>query len=458
MKKFSTELTIAYFLIPIFSFAQTSACGGYHSLSICNDHTVQTWGDDLSGQLGDGEPRISSATPVHVIGLTGITAVSGGLSHSLALKNDSTVWAWGSNYSGELGSGSNTVDTALPGMVTGLSGIIAIVAGREHSLALKNDGTVWAWGNNNKGQLGNGTNTISRIPIQVTGLTGIIAIRGGLYFSLALKNDGSVWAWGDNFFGQLGNGTNVDSNIPIQVSLLSGITAIATEGNHCLALKNDSTISAWGCNNNGQLGDATNSNSNIPLQLGLTGIIEIGAGGYHSLAVQNDGSVWTWGMNTWGQIGNGTSTGSPVPIHIAGLSGIISVSGGIYFSLAKKNDGTIWTWGEGGHGQLGDGTGVDRNIPTQTVSLCQNTTTVNEITDENTFSIYPNPSNETLVITLTVDTFNQNQFQIFNSIGELIKEVSLSQTLQININDLPNGLYFIHQKKYPQKTLKFIKK
>jgi hypothetical protein len=151
------------------------------------------------------------------------------------LKNDGTVWAWGYNGDGELGNGTNT-DSNVPVPVSGLSGITAIAGGGYHSLALKNDWTVWAWGYNEYGQLGNGTNTDSNVPVPVSGLSGITAIAGGEYHSLALKNDWTVWTWGWNGYGQLGNGTNTDSNVPVQVSGLTGIMAIAGGGSHSLAI------------------------------------------------------------------------------------------------------------------------------------------------------------------------------------------------------------------------------
>jgi hypothetical protein len=157
---------------------------------------------------------------------------------------------------------------------------------------LKNDGTVWAWGRNDYGQLGNGTNTNSNLPVPVSGLSGVTDIAGGFYHSLALKNDWTVWAWGYNNDGELGNGTNTNSNVPVQVvtslggPALSGITDIAGGGLHSLALKSDGTVWAWGRNSEGELGKGTNTNSKVPVQVsGLTGVTAIAGGGYHSLAI-----------------------------------------------------------------------------------------------------------------------------------------------------------------------------
>jgi alpha-tubulin suppressor-like RCC1 family protein len=200
-------------------------------LSISRTYATTTsglfaWGDNDYGQLGTGTTTnyIPSYIPVQVSGLTGVTAIAGGRGHSLALKGDGTVWAWGDNSS-------------TPGQVNNLTGVTAIAAGGGHNLALKGDGTVWAWGYNPNGQLGTGTTTISStIPVQVSGLTGVTAIAAGGNHSLAPKGDGSVWAWGYDQHGQLGNGTATDSSTPVQVSGLTGVTAIAAGEEHSLAL------------------------------------------------------------------------------------------------------------------------------------------------------------------------------------------------------------------------------
>jgi hypothetical protein len=232
---------------------------------------------------------------------------------------------------------------------------------------LKNDGTVWAWGYNNYGQLGNGTYSNSNVPVQVSGLTGVTAIAWGWWHSLALKNDGTVWAWGYNKQGQLGDGTKTDSNVPVQVSGLTGVTAIAGSWKHSLALKNDGTVWAWGYNGDGQLGNGTNTNSNVPVQVsGLAGITAIAGGYQHSLALKNDGTVWAWGYNGDGQLGNGTNTNSNVPVPVSGLTGITAIAGGGYHSLALKSDGAVWAWGENYSGQLGNGAwGDNSNFPVQ---------------------------------------------------------------------------------------------
>jgi alpha-tubulin suppressor-like RCC1 family protein len=266
------------------------AAGGYHSLALKSDGTVRAWGYNYYGQLGDNSTT-ERDSPVNV-SIAGVTAIACGGYHSLALKSDGTVWAWGNGSYGQLGNGANASINQIPVQVLNLTGIKAIAAGFYHSLALKNDGTVWAWGYNLWGQLGTGNNNNSNVPVKITTLSGMTAIAAGGTgasnegsHSLALKNDGTVWAWGWNYYGQLGNGTNTDSNSPVQVSGLGGIKAIAAGGWHSLAVTTGGLAKAWGYNSYGELGNGHNANSNVPVAVSnITGVTGIAGGGYHSLA------------------------------------------------------------------------------------------------------------------------------------------------------------------------------
>jgi len=245
------------------------SAGGVHSLALKSDGTVWAWGSNIYGRLGNGT-NTDSNLPVQTSSLTGVIAIAGAGYHSLALKNDSTVWAWGYNNNGQLGNG-NYSNSNVPVQTIGITKVKAIAGGgRYFSAAVKNDGTVWAWGSNAYGQLGNGAIfTGTNVPVQASSLTGVKNVEAGEYFTVALKNDGTVWNWGRNDFGQLGIGNNTDSSVPVQVTGLTGVNTIA-KGEfyfHTYALKNDNTIWSWGSNFYGQLGTGNNTTSNVIVQI-----------------------------------------------------------------------------------------------------------------------------------------------------------------------------------------------
>lgn len=317
---------------------------------------LKGWGADEHGQLDGGIFNFQAQpTPANIMG--GVRAAGAGQSHSLAVKKNGTVWAWGQN-GGRLGNG-DTADTATPVQVTGLANAVAVAGSWTHSMALLGDGTVWAWGGNDSGQLGNGTTASSLVPVQVSGLTNIVAVDAEYAQSFALARDGTLWAWGENAWGQVGNGTTIDQLSPVAV--LSGVKAVAAGQSHTLALKSDGTVWAWGNNWFGQLGlgtqtDGVQSPTQVP---GLAGMTAIGAGYDHSLAVAANGTVDAWGDNLYGQValpGGYADEFRTSPVQIAGPTGAIAVTGGWTYSLALGADGHYWGWGADGSGQLGDGT------------------------------------------------------------------------------------------------------
>ena len=347
---------------------QMVSSGCDNSFALKSDGTVWAWGINTGGQLGDGTSGADKNSPVQIKGLTGIIAIASGRYHTLALKSDGTVWAWGANFGGQLGD-DTTINKSSPVEVSELTGVIAIAGGGNHSLALKSDGTVWTWGYNNNGQLGNGTSGDGKdksSPEQITGLSEVTNIAGGLDYSLAIKNDGTVWAWGNNEYGQLGDGTNTDSNSPVKVTGLTDMTAIAGGYGHSLALKDDGTVWTWGYNIYEQLGDNTNTDRNSPVMVsGLSDVISIAGAYYHSFALKSDGTIRAWGNNAYGQLGNGTNSDRSNPVQVSGLTNVISIAGGFAHSLAIKSDDTIWAWGRNNFGQLGNGSFVDENSPGQ---------------------------------------------------------------------------------------------
>ncbi|WP_155985981.1 RCC1 domain-containing protein [Paenibacillus gorillae] len=260
--------------------------------------------------------------------------------HTIALAKDGTVWGWGDNTFGQLGNGSSNSVTQTRAIQskggqqdTLFEGAVAIDVGLSHTIILKSDGTVWSAGNNDFGQLGDGTNQSRSIPVQVvtdqlsTQLDNVVAISAGKNFNIALKADGTVWSWGENNEGQLGEGTFAGKLHAVQVAMTddgssSSTTAIRAGGDHAIVLQSDGSVWAWGDNSCGQVGDGTFENRGIPVQVKgvnseeyLTNVTEIAAGEKHNLAVHSD-SIVSWGGNEEGQLGNGTTMNTPVPVQV----------------------------------------------------------------------------------------------------------------------------------------------
>jgi alpha-tubulin suppressor-like RCC1 family protein len=315
------------------------------------------WGANLTRQLGDGSISASSSTPVPVSELAGVTAISAGGYHSLALLADGTVRAWGNDEYGQLGDGA-TSSSGVPVTVSGLSGVTAIAAGGHHSLALLSNGTVMAWGDDEQGQLGIGSTKESPVPVAVKGLTGVRAIAAGAEHSLALLGNGTVMAWGENESGQLGDGKTIASTVPVAVKGLTGVTAIAAGSEHSLALLAGGTVMAWGDDSFDQLANGeVEEASDVPVPvLGLSGVVSIAAGANHNLARLTSGTVEAWGANARGQLGDGTTAiRDQTPTVVTGLTGVTAVAAGGARSMALLGDGTVRTWGDGASGALGDG-------------------------------------------------------------------------------------------------------
>jgi len=294
--------------------------------------------------------------------------IAAGERHTIALKSDGTVWAWGANEYGQLGDGT-TIDRYTPIQVQGLDAITAISGGNLFSAALRNDGTVWTWGVNLAALLGDSTVDFIIRPVQVQNLSNVTDIAVGTNFIVALKSDGTVWSWGSNSLGKLGDGTTSDRITPVQVKNLSNIVAISAGYSHAIALCDDGTVWAWGWNNEGQLGDGTTTwDRTTPVQAqNLNNITAVAAGGKFTAALRNDGTVWTWGSSLYGQLGRATS---PItPGQAQNLSNVTAIATGGCYTVALSDDGTVWGWGLNYNGQLGDGTTTNRSVPVQVQSL-----------------------------------------------------------------------------------------
>jgi alpha-tubulin suppressor-like RCC1 family protein len=347
------------------------------------------WGNNTRGELGDFT-FVSRITPGPVLDMGGVTAIAAGRRHNLALAWDGAVFGWGLNDTGQLGDGTRFNYRSTPALVVGpggsgvLTDVVAVAAGYAHSVALKADGTVWTWGYNYWGQLGDGTTTERLAPVPVLGpggtgiLTGITAIAAGDGHTVALASDSTVWAWGWNSRGQLGDNTTTDRRAPVQVKDVAGtgvfglVVGIGAGASHTLAIRaSGGVVYAWGDNGAGQLGDGTRFSRRLPVRLNLYGVRAVAGGSGHSVALTQDGAVWAWGDNQYGQLGNGPATGtclcsaSPVPvggygIYAGPLNSVVAIAAGRFHNVAVRADGRPWTWGANWAGQLGDGTTTTR--------------------------------------------------------------------------------------------------
>jgi alpha-tubulin suppressor-like RCC1 family protein len=320
------------------------AAGQNHTLAVCADGTAFAWGLGTSGQLGINS-FANNSVPVAVVTsgvLSGklVVAVAAGAFHSVALCSDGTIATWGANTYGQLGNGTSYASGVPVAVTTGgaLSGkkVAAIAAGQHHCLALCSDGTLVAWGRNSSGQLGNGGTLDSNVPVAVTiagtPLAGraVIAIAAGYSHNLAACADGTLTAWGLNGNAQLGNGGYADSSVPTGVTTVGtplagrAISALAAGGYFSMALCADGTLAAWGNNGSGQLGDgSTVTQRAVAVAVRAAGtplsgrnVSAISAGGFHAMALCSDGTLLAWGYNGGGQIGNGNSTDSNVPAAV----------------------------------------------------------------------------------------------------------------------------------------------
>jgi len=351
--------------------------GGYHVLALKTDGTVYAWGDNTGYQLGDGTST-SRATAEKVktstgAVLTGITQLAAKQYHSLALKSDGTVWAWGHNAHGQLGTGNTSHQSGAKQVLEAngqpLSNVTSIATGGTHSIALKSDGTVWAWGSNTHGQLGIDTaTTISTKAIQITALDNlnVESVYADLRSTYAVTSTGEVYAWGQNEYGQLGNGTTTDRFTPERVDFNGSaagygdeqVVELSTGINHVLALDSDNQVWAWGYNSFGQLAKTPTSpyySTTPALVPNLNGgAAKLSRGGSHhfSLVLGTDKQVWGFGDNRYGQLGE-HNTDSFMPDPVGKFSNVRSFTAGTAYTIVLKWDGSVWGIGDNTHGTLG---------------------------------------------------------------------------------------------------------
>jgi len=342
--------------------------------SIFSGAEIYAFGRNNNGQVGDNT-TVNRSSPVQIGALTNWSQVAAGGLHVVSVKTGGTLWAWGRNSFGQVGD-NTTVNRSSPVQIGALTTWSQVAAGYEFSAALKTDGTLWTWGQNNNGQLGQseGSSYNKSSPVQVGALTTwsqVAAAANGYHIS-AIKTDGTLWVWGRNDAGQLGQGTVVYRSSPVQVGALTTWSQVALGRVHTLAVKTDGTLWAWGNNGFGRLGTNDTIFRSSPVQVGsLTNWAQVSGGGVHSAAIKVNGTLWTWGGTLYnsGQLGLGDTINRSSPTQVGGLTNWKQVSGGYSATGAVKTDGTLWAWGANNYGQVGDNTVVYRSSPVQVGAL-----------------------------------------------------------------------------------------
>jgi alpha-tubulin suppressor-like RCC1 family protein len=366
---------LAVFFMTSISWGATPrvAAGGDHTVALRADGSLWGWGNNSFGQIGDGS-QLSRNIPARSGADADWARVAAGFYHTVAIKQDGTLWAWGDNTKGQLGDGLSTASRSTPAKIGTGSNWLAVAAGDFHTLALKTDGSLWAWGDNNSGQVGSGAVLpgIQPVPLQIGTATDWAAIAAGGAHSVALKTDHTLWGWGFNAAGQLGNGTALNAVAPVQIKLPAPFTNtdwnfVAAGQSHTAALKTDNSLWSWGSNASGRLGSVSPLDSDVPARESgsATNWLAVTAGDSHTMGRQADGTLWVWGGNNSGQLGNGTNIDAPAPLKPGTDTDWVDAAAGSAHSVAMKANGTVWSWGDNSSGQLGDGTSSPKNAPVQ---------------------------------------------------------------------------------------------
>ena len=374
-----------------------AAAGGLHTLSVAVDGSLWAWGDNMSGQLGDSSisgrlsPSRIGADPAIWANVPqgGWDYVSAGGRHSAAIGRDGTLWAWGNNNDMPVQGSSGDLSSffIVPVQIGADADWVSVSAGETHTMAIREDGSLWGWGSNDQGQLGNGERgggNHRAAPVRIGEHYDWLFVSAGSGFTAAIREDGSLWAWGSNDRGQLGDGEIEGERVhyrlvPAPIGEGTDWVYVSAGSSHAMAIRGDGTLWAWGSNSTGQLGDGQrgwNSYRDAPVRIGEDyDWAFVSAGVSHTVAIRTDGTLWAWGDNSNGRLGNGTTDSSinlanavTEPIQIGEDTGWVSVSARNH-TVAVKEDGSVWAWGQNLRGQIGDGTVTfagdhnDRNAP-----------------------------------------------------------------------------------------------
>jgi alpha-tubulin suppressor-like RCC1 family protein len=459
MKK-QLHILLALFLLSSLSFGQcfqTIAAGRQHTLALKADGTLWAWGENGLGELFDGTTT-NKSIPTQVGTATNWQKISAGFDFSLAIKTDGTLWGCGFNTYGQVGIGTTTsvLTPTQIGNATNWQSVSASPGG--FTAAIKSNGTLWTWGKNNYGQMGDGTTVNKNVPTQIGTGTNWQSVSTGGNHVIAIKTDGTLWAWGWNILGEVGNGTStLNISTPVQIGTATNWAKLSAGYAFSSAIKTDGTLWTWGQNTNKELGNGNTTSSNTPIQIGTaTNWQNITSGHNNRIATKTDGTLWANGLNDFGQLGNGTLVILSIPTQIGTAANWQTISSRYSHTTAIKADGSLWTWGYNANGQLGDGTLVDKTIPT--AISCPASALANEVfvNNFNGAKAFPNPIKDILNISFDKEI---TSVSVYNLLGqEVLTKVINANEGSLDTSNLSSGTYIVKvNADNAVKTLKVIK-
>ncbi len=353
------------------------SAGSSHTCAIKNDHSLWCWGRGINGQLGTVSTSETSTPTRERTNANDWRSVSAGLYHTCAVKNDDSLWCWGSNNAGELGVGNTTQQNTPTREITNANNWRDVSTKDNYTCAVKNDSSVWCWGLGGSGQLGTGNTDWHSSPMrEITNANNWNKISNGGQYACAIKNDGALWCWGSIGNGQLGTGDINQKNSPARESSnATNWLSVSANNSHTCAIKNDGSLWCWGAGGQGQLGAGNTTSRSYPVResSNATNWVSVSNGGSHACALKNNASLWCWGVGTQGQLGTGNTGQQTSPTReVSNATNWANVSAGNSYTCAVKNDGSLWCWGTGGSGRLGTGDNNQQNSPIREISNANN--------------------------------------------------------------------------------------
>jgi alpha-tubulin suppressor-like RCC1 family protein len=352
---------------PSHEVAWSTVTGGYvHTCGIHFNHSLWCWGNNRSSQLGIGNHHSPKLTAVRVGASNRWVSVQAGYEHTCGIQRDHTLWCWGMNFSGQLGQGDQQLRN-VPTQVGSDADWATVGLGAYDTCGIRLDHSLWCWGDNQHGQLGlgdAGEGTDRLIPTRVGADTDWARVEASYWHTCAVRLDHTGWCWGFNPFGELGLGDTIDRFVPTQVGADGNWAFIRTgEGLDTCGTRLDRTLWCWGGNYSGQLGLGDTEERLVPTEVGTDGWSHVLAGGDFTCGIQRDDSLWCWGVNDNGQLGLGDTADRLVPNQVGSKNDWAGVQTGIFHTCAERHDHSLWCWGDNAQGQLGLGDQIDRLTP-----------------------------------------------------------------------------------------------